>query len=1238
MINVTYIIFLCIFLVGFIHLKADDECDEPLLENSKIYASSSMSNDRSPEKARLDGNGAWTAKSSDFSQYLVIDLRRKRNITAIATQGRPFTSEFVQEYRIEYGSKALDYSEYKDKEGHTRLFTGNVDGDTIKFNKFDSPIIAQWIRINPTRWRDRISMRVELYGCDYVSENVNFDGQSYFTKELFYGISSEYENIRFRFKTNDADGIILYSRGSQGDFFALQLIHNKLLLNVDLGGEGIITSVSVGSLLDDNMWHDVYIVRKNRDITFSVDRVIVPAKIRGDFLKLDIKREIHVGGIQNFNQVGIVSTKNFTGCIENLFFNNTNFISELKDKKAQYRQYGDLTYTCHQEQVIPVTFVTSEAHLKLSGYKQSVMNCSLDFRTFNDDGLLLYNKFSQDGFVKVYLEKGKIKIELQGENPPKVTTQASDRYLSDGLWHRVMLILQKNRIELHVDDKPSITIKQFAMLTGDEYLVGGGLYGAQGFVGCMRFIHIEGHYIRVTSLPSHRYTAEGVLFDACQMTDRCNPNPCEHGGICKQNWEEFKCDCEGTGYSGAVCHIAVNPLSCEAYKLSYPKSRRIDINIDIDGSGPLKYFPVTCEYPFEGAAVTILHHKNERPTDVKGFHCRQNLRYECYKTRLFNSPAAEPAPFEPFSWWVSRNNRQMDYWGGSLPGSRKCNCGLYGTCKDPTKWCNCDSEGYDKDGWLSDEGDLTQKEFLPVRQLRIGDTGTTLDEKKGRYYLGPLICEGDTLFDNTVTFYYEDATIDLPNFDMGHSGDIYFQFKTTAENGVFVNSRGPTDYIKIMLVEGDQIQFQYHAGNGPLGVSVETSYKLNDNNWHSVLVERNRKEARIVVDGSLSGEIRERTGSVRALYLTSKLIIGATVEYREGFVGCLRALMLNGAVVDLQRMALDYPYGIDNGCVGKCQSSPCLNNGTCIEGYSSYVCDCQWTGFKGPICADEIGVNLRSDSYIRYNFENSISTLEEYIRVGFTTTDKTGMIVGMSSYSEEYLNLMMSTSGHLRLVFDFGFERQEIIIKNENFALGQHHDLRILRSDKGATITIYVDNYEPIVHTFKIDEKADAQFNRLKSIYVGRNESMGTGEGFSGCISRVQFDDHFPLRRLFQESRRSNVWAVPEDIREDDCGIEPVTHPPEIRQTRPPPTLPPGVSIEAFTAGGDDSAILGGILALIFIALILMAILIGRYMSRHKGEYKTHEDTGAKDAPDADTAVRLGKTGHGVPKKEEWFI
>lgn len=50
--------------------------------------------------------------------------------------------------------------------------------------------------------------------------------------------------------------------------------------------------------------------------------------------------------------------------------------------------------------------------------------------------------------------------------------------------------------------------------------------------------------------------------------------------------------------------------------------------------------------------------------------------------------------FRPFGWWVSRHNQKMDYWGGSIPGSYKCQCGIIGNCKDSTKWCNCDSGKY----------------------------------------------------------------------------------------------------------------------------------------------------------------------------------------------------------------------------------------------------------------------------------------------------------------------------------------------------------------------------------------------------------------------------------------------------------------------------------------------------------------------------------------------------------------
>ena len=69
-----------------------------------------------------------------------------------------------------------------------------------------------------------------------------------------------------------------------------------------------------------------------------------------------------------------------------------------------------------------------------------------------------------------------------------------------------------------------------------------------------------------------------------------------------------------------------------------------------------------------------------------------------------------------------------------------------------------------------------------------------------------------------------------------------------------------------------------------------------------------------------------------------------------------------------------------------------------------------------------------------------------------------------------------------------------------------------------------------------------------------------------------------------------------------------------------------------------DSAVLGGILAVIFLAFLLILIIIGRYMSRHKGDYLTQEDTGAKDVHDADTAVVRGPTGPHIEKKKEFFI
>lgn len=130
------------------------------------------------------------------------------------------------------------------------------------------------------------------FSLHLVSDVLHFNGTSLARLDLLRDpIAASYESIRFRFKTAYANGIVLYSRGTQGDYIALQLKDNRMVLNIDLGS-GLMTTLSVGSLLDDNVWHDVVVSRNQRDIIFSVDRVIVRGRIKGEFSRLNLNRAV----------------------------------------------------------------------------------------------------------------------------------------------------------------------------------------------------------------------------------------------------------------------------------------------------------------------------------------------------------------------------------------------------------------------------------------------------------------------------------------------------------------------------------------------------------------------------------------------------------------------------------------------------------------------------------------------------------------------------------------------------------------------------------------------------------------------------------------------------------------------------------------------------------------------------------------------------------------------------------
>uniref|UniRef100_UPI00358FB98D cell adhesion molecule 2-like isoform X4 n=1 Tax=Myxine glutinosa TaxID=7769 RepID=UPI00358FB98D len=72
---------------------------------------------------------------------------------------------------------------------------------------------------------------------------------------------------------------------------------------------------------------------------------------------------------------------------------------------------------------------------------------------------------------------------------------------------------------------------------------------------------------------------------------------------------------------------------------------------------------------------------------------------------------------------------------------------------------------------------------------------------------------------------------------------------------------------------------------------------------------------------------------------------------------------------------------------------------------------------------------------------------------------------------------------------------------------------------------------------------------------------------------------------------------------------------------------------------GTDTAVIGGVVAVVVFVTLCLLIVIGRYLARHKGTYLTHEAKGAEDAPDADTAIINAEGGPAsAHEKKEYFI
>ncbi|XP_005994800.1 coagulation factor VIII [Latimeria chalumnae] len=159
-------------------LVYNPDCHEPLglasgkIKDSQITASG-HSGGWQPRQARLDNEGNYNAWSfHGRKSWIQVDLKRTMIISGIITQGARewFSSLFVSYYIISYSSDAKIWTGYRGNATSLQMmFRANVDATSHKQNLFNPPIVARYIRVHPTWYSGRPTLRMELIGCDINS-------------------------------------------------------------------------------------------------------------------------------------------------------------------------------------------------------------------------------------------------------------------------------------------------------------------------------------------------------------------------------------------------------------------------------------------------------------------------------------------------------------------------------------------------------------------------------------------------------------------------------------------------------------------------------------------------------------------------------------------------------------------------------------------------------------------------------------------------------------------------------------------------------------------------------------------------------------------------------------------------------------------------------------------------------------------------------------------------------------
>ncbi|XP_059912210.1 neurexin 2a [Gadus macrocephalus] len=391
-------------------------------------------------------------------------------------------------------------------------------------------------------------------------------------------------------------------------------------------------------------------------------------------------------------------------------------------------------------------------------------------------------------------------------------------------------------------------------------------------------------------------------------------------------------------------------------------------------------------------------------------------------------------------------------------------------------------------------------------------------------------------------------------WDAKAEGDLSLIVKTNLSKALvlYLDDGGNCDFLELLVVDGRlQLRFTIHCVE-PARLHTET--RVNDHRWHRVLLTRNHRETRLVVDNeNKRAEVKAKRGE---MVVASDLFVGgippdvrlsaltsSTVKYEPPFQG----LIANLKVGEAAPLLLD-GQGVHNDVDYLCElHSPCGHGGACSLHQGQAVCDCSNSGYKGSYCQEvavqkeveglahlkltrqvnrqgqaESVATFRGNEFFSYNLSQTPiqSSLDE-ITLSFRTRQRNGLLLH-TGRSADYVNLSLR-NGALWLVINLGSGAFEALVEPAagNFNDNGWHDVRVTRNLR--QVTILVDG---ILTTTGYTQEDYTMLGSDDLFYIGGSQNTADLPGspvsnnFMGCLKDVVYKNNefrLELSRLAEQ-------------------------------------------------------------------------------------------------------------------------